>query len=162
MEYNVIKKVITILKSKDLETRLGLQRIFEDGGALWISDGYIAIKLCEVGDDLKNKSIDLNALKAWAAIHKKGDVLNKDEFIENDSTPPNMGLLIEGDFIPADNVKIDIELLKKACDVFNIKKVGFERSKNNKYLYRIKILDKYELSILNRAMDPELYIMGLK
>ena len=42
-----VKEVVKLLKSKDLNYRPAFQQVFESGGYMWATDGYVTFELFE-------------------------------------------------------------------------------------------------------------------
>ena len=161
MTRNQVKVIINLLKSKDLEYRPAIQKIFVQDGYMWASDGYIALEIGEFSGDYTDKCCTLNHLKEWYATHsKKTDMLSTDDFVKNEDNTPAMTQLLHVEFEPATEIKLDIDKLKQCCDFLGIKKFSLEQATKNKHLYRIKPLD--DLDIIISAMGSKAYIMGLK
>lgn len=57
-----IKAIIDTLKDRAIENRPALQRVFEQGGYAWATNGYIALELGEVKDEFKGKCVKLERL----------------------------------------------------------------------------------------------------
>lgn len=164
MKKNQVKAIIKLLNNKDLEGRPALRQVFEQGGKIWATDGYICYEIGEVNNltaDLTGKSISLDALKAWNATSKANDMLPLDLFTANNDSVPDMAKITTGNFSPASDIKVNIDKLKLACDFLGCKSISLEVNENNDKLYRIKPLVDDEIDILVRAMDPKVYIMGL-
>lgn len=158
-----VKAIIKLLKSKELDLRPVLQRVFEQGGSLWATDGYICYEIAEIQDELKGKSITLDELKAWNATHTKAtDILGNELFTEREDIMPDMKTITSGNFKDAENIKVDIDKLKLACELLGCKSISLEVNEKNGNLYRIKPLKEDEINILVRAMGSKAYVMGLK
>lgn len=67
-----IKAIIKLLKSKATDGRPTLKQIFEQGGFLWATDGYVALELGEVRDSVKGKRVTLETHRlGWASENKR-------------------------------------------------------------------------------------------
>lgn len=163
MNKNQVKTIIKILKDKVTDGRPALQQVFEQGGYLWATNGYVAIEIGEAKDHLKGKRITLEALQAWNATHtKKTDQVGDDIFEDNPYQEPDMATLLHHTYQePTENPMFDVSLLKTACDYLGVHSVSLEQSEKNPNLYRIKPLDEYEMDILTRAMESKAYLMGM-
>lgn len=163
MNKNQVKTIIKILKDKVIDGRPPLEQVFEQGGYLWATNGYVAIEIGEVKDDHKGKRITLEALQAWNAIHtKKGDRVGDDLFEDNPYQEPDMETLLHQEYQePAENPRFDVNYLKAACDYLGITKASLEQSTTNPNCYRVKPLDKNEMDITTKAMESKAYVMGV-
>lgn len=162
MNKQQVKAIIKLLKSKELEARPALQQVFEQGGHLWATDGYICFDICEAQDELKGKRAKLQDLIAWNATHTKPvDTVEFEVFTENEHSEPQMLTLFDAEFKPSTDIRIDIDKLKLACDFMGCKSISLETSTKNDKLYRLKPLVQDEVPIIIRAMESKAYIMGL-
>lgn len=162
MNRQQVKAIIKLLKSSELNTRPALKQVFEQGGHLWATDGYVAFDICEAKDELLNKRAKLLDLVAWYATHKKAtDIAGSDVFTNNDNQEPDMTALVKGEFIPSKEITIDIDKLKLACDFLGCQSISLEVSSKNNYLYRVKPLNENEMDILVKAMESKAYVMGI-
>lgn len=160
MNREQVKAVIKLLKSKDLKTRPPLQQVFEQGGYLWATDGYVALEICEVKEEMKNKRITLEALIGWYATHtKKTDRLGTDIMTDNEYQQPDMDKLLHTTYEkPTEPPKFNVDYLKLACDFLGVKSITLEQHEN---CYRVKPLSESEMDIMTRAMESKAYVMGL-
>jgi len=158
-----VRAVIKLLSNSDLITRPALRQIFEKDGWLWATDGYVAFKIAEIKDELKGKRITLDDLKAWNKAHTKAsDRIGNDIFTDNEFNQPDMLSLFECEFEPSADPWFDATKLKLACDLLEITGVRLETSKANRNLYKVVPLDENEPHVMTRAMESQVYIMGLQ
>ena len=163
MKVKQAKIIIKIISNKALGPREALTQVFEENGSLWATDGFIAIKICDqVDETLKNKRATIDDLKSYCAVHKNDEVVGLDVFTDNYHSEPAMHQLVQGNFVPAENIKINYEFIKLGCDYLGIKNFTLEYNEGNHYLYKLKPLQDGDVDILTRAEGAEVYIMGLK
>ena len=162
MKVKQAKIIIKIISNKALGPREALTQIFEENGSLWATNGFMAIKICDkVDDSLKNKRATIDDLKAYCAIHKNDEVVGFEVFTENRHAEPAMHQLVQGNFVPAENIKISYDFIKLGCDYLGIKNFTLEYKEDNHNLYRLKPVQEGDVDILTRAEGAEVYIMGL-
>lgn len=163
MDKRQVKAIIKLLKSRAIVGRPPLQRLFEQGGYVWATDGYVAFEIGEAQPQLKGKCVPLTTLVAWNATHTHAtDVLSEDEWQDNDTNPPDMVKLLHTDYDTlTEPPLLNVNFLKLACDFLGIESVSLERNSNNTNCYRIKPLNEYEMDILTRALESRAYVMGL-
>ena len=162
MNKQQVKAIIKLLKSDSVIGRPSLQQVFEQGGHLWATDGYICFDICEAQEELKGKRATLESLIAWNATHTKStDMVGDDIFTDNELSEPQMSVLVNTEYKPITDIKIDINKLKLACDFIGCKSISLETSTKNEKLYRLKPLVEDEVPIIIRAMESKAYIMGL-
>ena len=161
-----VKVLIKLLKDKAIDERPPLKQVFEQGGYLWATNGYMTVEIGEVMDKLKGKRITLEALQAWNATHtKKTDQIGGDDFEDNPYNQPDMTFLLHDKYeAPTESPMFDINLLKLGCDYLGITGVSLEADNGRRlsYCYRLKPVNENEMDILTKAMDSKVYIMGLK
>lgn len=152
-----IKAIIDVLKDTDREV---LKRVFEQGGYLWATNGYVALELGEVKDTLKDKQISLQALVGWYGTHKTNDTTMLTDLVEPSDTPaPDMVKLLHHEYIKPTEIMLDVRLLDTACKFLGVDKVSFEQNPQNSNCYRVKPLE--DLPIQSRVLGIEAYVMGL-
>ena len=159
-----VRVLIKLLKDKAIDGRPPLRQVFEQGGYLWATNGYMAVEIGEVMDKLKGKRITLEALQAWNATHtKKTDQIGDDDFEDNPYDQPDMVTLLHNKYeAPTENPMFDINLLKLGCDYLGIAGVSLEACIKNGTCYRLKPVNEDEVDILTKAMESKVYVMGLK
>lgn len=160
MNREQVKAIIKLLKSKDLDTRPALKQVFEQGGYLWATDGYVALEVCEVKDEMKGKRFTFETLVGWYATHtKKTDRLGTDLATDNDLQVPEMEKLLHKEYgVPKETPRFNIDFVKLACDFLGVKSITLEQSEK---CYRVKPLIEDEMDIMTRAMESKAYVMGL-
>lgn len=156
-----IKAIIDTLKDKSIDGRPALQQVFEQGGYLWATNGYVAFELGEVKDELKGKRITLERLVGWYGTHKTNDTTTLTELLEdNRYGEPDMATLLHKEYTEAQGVRIDMENLNLATKFLGVSKITFEQADNNgATCYRIKPLEN--INVANEAMEIKAYVMGL-
>ena len=156
-----IKAIIDTLKDKSIDGRPALQQVFEQGGYLWATNGYVAFELGEVKGELKGKRITLERLVGWYGTHKTNDTTTLTELLEdNEYNEPDMATLLHKDYTVATDVKISITNLNLATKFLGVDSIGFEQADNNGGLcYRIKPLES--MHVAHEAMEIKAYVMGL-
>lgn len=154
-----VKAIIKLLKSID-DTRPALKQVFEQGGYIWATNGYVALEVGEAQDDIKGKRITLPTLVAWNATHTHAtDMISEDEWQDNEIPEPEMVSLLHKDYETlTEPPMIDIDYLKLACDFLCIKTFTLEKHGT---CYRVKPLNEGEQPIVVRAMESRAYVMGL-
>ena len=154
-----VKEVVKLLKSKDLNYRPVFQQVFESGGYMWATDGYVAFELFECNDLTLGKCAGLNTLQRWLATSNNKDMFSDWEDL-NDAMP-DMCSIIHGDFAPSVVIKLDIKKLKQCCDFLKTTQFAIKTSSKNNYLNQVIPINDTR-TVLERAMDSKAYIMGLK
>lgn len=157
-----VNAIIKVLKDKSIEYRPALQRIFEKGGYLWATNGYVALELGEAKDEIKGKCITLERLVGWSGTHKSKDTTNLTELLEdNEESEPDMTGLLHKEYTKAEDPKFDIEYMKLATDFLGVNVIALEQCSNNgSVCYRIKPLES--MHVANEAMGIKAYVMGIK
>lgn len=158
-----INAIIKMLKDSCIDGRPALQQIFEQGGYLWATNGYVALELGKAMDGDKGKCITLASLVGWSGTHKGKDTTNLTELVEDNKHlgEPDMVSLLHKEYTEADNPKFDMECMKIATDFLGVSKIALEQAPNNgSTCYRVKPLE--DMSVANRAMEIKAYVMGLK
>ena len=157
-----VNAIIKVLKDDAIDGRPALQQIFEEGGYLWATNGYVALELGEVKDELKGKRITLSALVGWSGTHKANDTTTLTELVEdNEYTEPDMAGLLHKDYTQATNPQFDMEYMKLATDFLGVGKIGLEQTPTSSATcYRVKPLE--DMHIANEAMGIKAYVMGLE
>lgn len=160
MNREQVKAIIKLLKSKELNTRPALKQVFEQGGYLWATDGYVALEVCEIKDEMKGKRFTFESLVGWYATHtKKTDRLGTDLATDNDLQVPEMERLLHKEYgEPKEAPRFNIDFMKLACDFLGVKSITLEQSEK---CYRVKPLIEGEMDIMTRAMESKAYVMGL-
>lgn len=154
-----VKEVVKLLKSKDLSYRPVFQQVFESGGYMWATDGYVAFELFKCDASTLGKCAGLNTLQRWLATS-----INKDMFSEWEDlseSMPDMCNLIHGEFIPSVEIKLDIKKLKQCCDFLKTTQFAIKTSSKNKNLNQVIPINDSR-PFLEQEMDSKAYIMGLK
>lgn len=156
-----VNAIIKVLKDGAIDGRPPLQRIFEQGGYLWATNGYVALELGEVKDGLKGKCITLSALVGWSGTHKASDTTTLIDLIEdNEYGEPDITNLLHKDYTEASNPMFDITYLKLATDFLGVERIALEQADNNgSPLYRVKPLE--DMHPANQAAEIKAYVMGL-
>lgn len=159
MNKKQVKAVIKLLKSED-DTRPVLKQVFEQGGYIWATDGYVALEIGQAQDDIKGKCITLPTLVAWNATHTHAtDMISEDEWQDNNFQEPDMASLLHKNYDTlTEPPMVNIDNLKLACDFLCIKSFTLEKHDN---CYRVKPLNEDEQPIIIRAMESQAYVMGL-
>lgn len=157
-----INAIIKCLKDIAIDGRPPLQQVFEQGGYLWATNGYVALELGEVKDEFKGKCITLASLVGWSGTHKGKDTTTLTELLEDNEHPePDMTSLLHKEYTEATNPQFDMEYMKLATDFLGISRVALEQVPNNgSTCYRVKPLE--DMHISNEAMGIKAYVMGLK
>ena len=154
-----VKEVVKLLKSKDLSYRPTFQQVFESGGYMWATDGYVAFELFECNETTLGKCAGLNTLQRWLATSSNKDMFSDWEDLHEGI--PNMCNLIHGEFIPCVEIKLDIKKLKQCCDFLKTTQFAIKTSSKNPNLNQVIPINDSR-TVLERAMDSKAYIMGLK
>ena len=152
-----VKEVVKLLKVKDLEFRPALQQIFESGGFMWATDGYVAFELFECKESTIGKCARLNTLQRWLATSSSKDMFSDWENLED--SMPKMCEIIHGDFGPIVELKFDIKKLKQCCDFLQTAQFTLKANSKNPHLNQVIPINDSRTT-LERAMDSKAYIMG--
>lgn len=154
-----VKAIIDILRSVD--SRPPLEQVFEQGNYLWATNGYVALELGEVKDELKGKCIPLAALVGWYGTHKTKDTTSLTELLEdNPYSEPDMDKLLHKDYTDTTNPRFDMKLLALATKFLGVDKITLEETPNNGAVcYRVKPLE--DMHVANEAMGIKAYVMSL-
>lgn len=157
-----INAIIKMLKDSCIDGRPPLQQVFEQGGYLWATNGYVALELGEVKDELKGKRITLPALVGWSGTHKSKDTTTLVELAEdNEYSEPDLCGLLHKEYTKAEDPKFDIDYMKIAADFLGVSRIALEQADNNgSPCYRVKPLES--MHVANEAMGIKAYVMGLK
>lgn len=157
-----IKAIIDTLKDPAIENRPSLQQIFEQGGYLWATNGYIALELGEVKDEFKGKRITLERLVGWYGTHKANDTTTLTELMENnDCQEPEMCKLLHINFVEAHNPMFDMNMMNLATKFLGVSMIALEEAENSvgSKCYRVKPLE--DMHVAHEAMEIKAYVMGL-
>lgn len=154
-----VKEVVKLLKVKDLEYRPTLQQVFESGGFMWATDGYVAFELFECQEPTLGKCASLTTLQRWIATSSNNDIFSDWEDLEDNM--PDMCKLIHGDWVASTSIKFDIKRLKQCCDFLKTTQFTIKTSSKNPNLNQVIPINDSR-STLERAIDSKAYIMGLK
>ena len=154
-----VKEVVKLLKSKDLNYRPAFQQVFESGGYMWATDGYVTFELFECNELTIGKCAGLNTLQRWLATSSNKDMFGDWEDLHDDM--PAMCNIIHGEFVPSADIKLDIKKLKQCCDFLKTTQFAIKTSSKNKNLNQVIPINDSR-SFLEQAMDSKAYIMGLK
>lgn len=156
-----INAIIKMLKDHCIDGRPALQQVFEQGSYLWATNGYVALELGEVKDELKGKCITLSTLVGWSGTHTSKDITTLTELVEdNEYSEPDMCKILHKEYTKADNPKFDMEFMKIATDFLGVSKIALEQASNNgSTCYRVKPLE--DMSGVNRAMEIKAYVMAI-
>ncbi len=157
-----INAIIKVLKDPAIDGRSALQQVFEQGGYIWATNGYIALELGEVNETLKNKCVPLLKLVGWSGTHTSKDTTMLTELMEdNELGEPEMTRILHKDYTKSEDPRFDARLLSIATDFLGVNLVSLEQAENNGSMcYRVKPLE--DMHIMNEAMEIKAYIMGLK
>lgn len=157
-----INAIIKMLKDDCIDGRPALQQVFEQGGYLWATNGYVALELGEVKDELKGKCITLSSLVGWSGTHKSKDTTTLVELAEdNEYGEPDMVSLLHKEYTKSDDPRFNINYLKIATDFLGVSQIALEQADNNGGVcYRVKPLES--MHVANEAMGIKAYVMGLK
>ena len=162
MNRQQVKAIIKLFKRTTLRNRPGLRKVFEQGGHLWATDGYVLFDICEVKDEMFGKQVDLDELLKWYAVHRKDtDCVPKTIFTNNTDNVPNIASLIKGEFVPKERVLFRIDDLGLACEFLGIKSVSLAVNSINENLYLVKPVNDAEMPIMIRALESKAYVMGM-
>ena len=154
-----VKEVVKLLKSKDLDYRPAFQQVFESGGYMWATDGYVTFELFKCDASTIWKCAGLNTLQRWLATSSNKDMFSEWEDLSD--AMPNMCNIIHGDFTPSVEIKLDIKKLKQCCDFLKTTQFKIKTSSKNPNLNQVIPINDSRTD-LERAMDSKAYIMGLK
>lgn len=157
-----INAIIKMLKDKSIEGRPALQRVFEQDGYLWATNGYVALELGEAKDELKGKCITLSSLVGWSGTHTSKDTTTLVELVEdNKEGVPLMTSLLHKEYSTAEDPRFDINYMKIATNFLGVSQIALEQTPNNgSVCYRVKPLES--MHIANEAMGIKAYVMGLR
>lgn len=155
-----VKAIIDILKDTAIDGRPALQQVFERGGYLWATNGYVALELGKT--DCEGKCITLPALVGWYGTHKTKDTTTLTELLtDNEYSEPDMTALLHKEYTKATDPRFDIDYMKTACNFLGVSRIALEQAPNSgSTCYRVKPLEKMHIS--NEAMEIKAYVMGLK
>lgn len=154
-----VKEVVKLLKSKDLNFRPVFQQVFESGGYMWATDGYVTFELFKCNESTIGKCARLNTLQRWLATSSNKDMFSDWEDLSDDM--PNICDIVHGEFTPSAEIKLDIKKLKQCCDFLKTTQFAIKTSSKNKNLNQVIPINDTR-SFLEKAMDSKAYIMGLK
>lgn len=154
-----VKEVVKLLKSKDLNYRVRFQQVFESGGYMWATDGYVALELFKCDASTLGKCAGLNNLQRWLATSSNKDMFSDWEDLYD--AMPNMCDLIHGEFVPCVEIKLDIKKLKQCCDFLKTTHFKIKTSSKNRNLNQVIPINDSRTE-LERAMNSKAYIMGVK
>lgn len=154
-----VKEIIKLLKTKDLDGRPVLQQVFESGGFMWVTDGYVALELFECREQTLGKCAKLGTLQRWFATSSNKDIF--DGWDELTDAMPEMCKIIHGDWVEPSSIKFDIKKLKQCCDFLNCTMFTIKVSSKNSNLYQVIPINS-KMTTLELAMESKAYIMGLK
>lgn len=157
-----VTAIIKMLKDKSVEGRPALQQVFEQGGYLWATNGYVALEFGKAKDKLKGKCIPLTALVGWSGTHKSKDTTTLIELVEdNEYGEPDMVSLLHKEYTKSDDPRFNVEYMKIATDFLGVSNIALEQADNNGGVcYRVKPLES--MHVANEAMGIKAYVMGLK
>lgn len=155
-----IQTIIKVLKFKGIEGRIALQQVFEQGGFLWATNGYIVLELGEVNDEMKNKRITLQALVGWSETHKAKDTTSLIELAEdNEFQEPDIVKLLHQGYGEPKRFEFHIDLLKLATDYLCVKNFTVIQGISNEHIFMVRPLEK--MSQINELMEISAYVMEL-
>lgn len=83
-----VNAIIKVLKDDAIDGRSALQRVFEQGGYAWATNGYVALELGKVKDDFKGKCVPLERLVGWSEWNLPKDEREKLWALTDDMTLP--------------------------------------------------------------------------
>lgn len=157
-----INAIIKMLKDSSIDGRPALQQVFEQGGYMWATNGYVALELGEAKDELKGKCITLSSLVGWSGTHKSKDTTTLVELVEDNEFPePDMVSLLHKEYTKADDPRFNIDYMKIATDFLGVSWIALEQADNNGGVcYRVKPLES--MHVANEAMGIKAYVMGIK
>ena len=147
-----INAIIKMLKDRSIDGRPALQQVFEQGGYLWATNGYVALELGEVKDELKGKCVTLASLVGWSGTHKANETTTLVELVENNEhSEPDMVSLLHKDYAKSDDPMFNVEYMKIATDFLGVSQIALEQADNNgSVCYRVKPLES--MHVANEAM----------
>ena len=154
-----VREVVKLLKSKYIDGRPVLQQVFESGGFMWATDGYVALELFECREQTLGKCATLGTLQRWLATSSSKDMFS--DWVDLADGMPEMCKIIHGDWIDPTSIKFDIKKLKQCCDFLKTTQFTLKASTKNSSLYMVVPINDGR-PVLERAMDSKAYIMGLK
>lgn len=158
-----INAIIKMLKDRSIDGRPALQQVFEQGGYLWATNGYVALELGEVKDELKGKCITLPSLVGWSGTHTSKDTTTLTELVEDNKHlgEPDMSSLLHREYNTAEDPRFDMDYMKIATDFLGVSQIALEQATNNSLVcYRVEPLES--MHVANEAMGIKAYVMGLK
>lgn len=157
-----INAIIKMLKDDCIDGRPALQQVFEQGGYLWATNGYVALELGEVKDELKGKCITLSSLVGWSGTHKSKDTTTLTDLVEdNECRTPDMCGLLHKEYAKSEDPRFDIDLMKIATDFLGVSQIALEQADHSgSVCYRVKPLER--MHVANKAMETKAYVMGLR
>lgn len=160
MDKKQVRSIIKLLKSKELETRPALRKIFENNGKFYASDGFIAFQICDVAEDMAGRCIDLDDLIKWHATAKNNDILPIIELskVNEDRTPAMYQLVNSCEYVNPNRVRIDTKKLTLCCEFLNTSNIEILVNAKNNHLYEVAPID---LDIMKKAAGCRAYLMGL-
>ena len=164
-----VSAIIKLLKDKSIEYREPLKKVFEEGGKLWATNGYVVFELGEVEEENANTCIPLAKLVGWAGTHKSSDVCVIYQLLEKnqDQAPLVSGLVGEpSDFVEPTSIKgFNVNYLKLATDFLGAEEFGLRVGKKKEDLYQVvPIVDKGGRASDVRTyteQNARAYVMGL-
>ena len=154
-----VKEVVKLLKSKDLNYRPAFQQVFESGGYMWATDGYVTFELFKCDASTLGKCAGLNTLQRWLATSNNKDLFSDWEDLSD--AMPDMCNIVHGEFIPSVEIKLDIKKLKQCCDFLKTTQFTINTSSKNHHLHQVIPINDTR-AFLEKSMDSKAYIMGLK
>lgn len=154
-----VKEVVKFLKSKDLSYRPVFQQVFESGGYMWATDGYVTFELFECNESTLGKCARLNTLQRWLATSSNKDMFSEWEDLSD--AMPQMCNIIHGEYTQSVEIKLDIKKLKQCCDFLKTTQFTINTSSKNHHLHQVIPINDSRTE-LERSMDSKAYIMGLK
>lgn len=154
-----VKEVVKFLKSKDLSYRPVFQQVFESGGYMWATDGYVTFELFECNESTLGKCARLNTLQRWLATSSNKDMFSEWEDLSD--AMPQMCNIIHGEYTQSVEIKLDIKKLKQCCDFLKTTQFTINTSSKNHHLHQVIPINDSRTE-LERSMDSKAYIIGLK
>lgn len=154
-----VKEVVKFLKSKDISYRPVFQQVFESGGYMWATDGYVTFELFECNESTLGKCARLNTLQRWLATSSNKDMFSEWEDLSD--AMPQMCNIIHGEYTQSVEIKLDIKKLKQCCDFLKTTQFTINTSSKNHHLHQVIPINDSRTE-LERSMDSKAYIMGLK
>lgn len=154
-----VKEVVKFLKSKDISYRPVFQQVFESGGYMWATDGYVTFELFKCDASTLGKCAVLSTMQRWLATSSNKDMFSEWEDLSD--SMPHMCNIIHGEFTPSVDIKLDIKKLKQCCDFLKTTQFAIKTSSKNHNLNQVIPINDTR-SDLERTMDSKAYIMSLK